>query len=73
MKSVLFKVEQLIHTFEEANDKRKAPKGKQKFPFSIKLPDNIMPSFLYVGDKESELRMVYKLKVRIPAWVVQKD
>lgn len=64
MKSIMFKVEQLIHTFE-GNVGGHAPVGKQKFPFSIKLPENMMPSFLFVGAKESQLRMVYKLKVRM--------
>lgn len=61
IKQTTLRLNQVIHTFE----KGKAESGKNAFPFTIQLPNELPPSFLYVGEEGAELRTVYKLTARL--------
>lgn len=57
IKGTLLKMSVVLHKF--LNGEAKA--GGQKFPFAFQLPNELPSSFFYVGAKESELRVTYRL------------
>jgi Arrestin (or S-antigen), N-terminal domain len=69
VKNTMLKLQNVLHTFPEGV----ATVKTEKFPFQFMLPNDLPPSFYFVGNKTSELRITYRLTARMGGENTTKD
>lgn len=62
IKTNILRVTKVLSTFSETSFK--TVHGKESFPFSMQLPENLPSSFVHI-DKDAYLRMEYKLSAKM--------